>query len=178
MSFTNRTIFYTLTRDGLLKPGRALELGCGGGYDARRLAEAGFVVDAVDCNAEVLKSLLPTPSINPLLSQIENFSITPNTYNLISSQFVLHFLPKETAHTVISKMVEGAVRGGIISFNILGEKDEWKEKWTTWTREEIEAFLQTLPIKIYKTVTEEGSGMTRAGSIKYWHLREYVLVKE
>jgi SAM-dependent methyltransferase len=33
---------------GLLRPGRALDLGCGPGRNAVRLAAAGFVVDAVD----------------------------------------------------------------------------------------------------------------------------------
>jgi SAM-dependent methyltransferase len=35
-------------RDGPLGEGRALELGCGPGRNARRLAEAGYEVDAVD----------------------------------------------------------------------------------------------------------------------------------
>lgn len=35
-------------RDGPLRRGRALELGCGPGRNARRLAEAGYDVDAVD----------------------------------------------------------------------------------------------------------------------------------
>ncbi|HEX3784312.1 MAG TPA: class I SAM-dependent methyltransferase [Pseudonocardiaceae bacterium] len=33
---------------GLIRPGRALDLGCGPGRNALRLAEAGFTVDAVD----------------------------------------------------------------------------------------------------------------------------------
>lgn len=39
---------------GLLAPGRALDLGCGPGRNALRLAEAGFAVDAVDLSATAI----------------------------------------------------------------------------------------------------------------------------
>ncbi|MGW5718423.1 class I SAM-dependent methyltransferase [Amycolatopsis sp. NPDC003865] len=41
-------------RDGRLPGGRALELGCGPGRNARRLAEAGYAVDAVDGSSEAI----------------------------------------------------------------------------------------------------------------------------
>jgi SAM-dependent methyltransferase len=41
-------------RDGPLRHGRALELGCGPGRNARRLAEAGYDVDAVDGSSEAI----------------------------------------------------------------------------------------------------------------------------
>ncbi|MFI5587339.1 class I SAM-dependent methyltransferase [Amycolatopsis sp. NPDC051758] len=44
----------TWLRDGPLEPGRALELGCGPGRNARRLAEAGYEVDAVDASAAAI----------------------------------------------------------------------------------------------------------------------------
>lgn len=44
----------TWLRDGPLTGGRALELGCGPGRNARRLAEAGYDVDAVDGSPEAI----------------------------------------------------------------------------------------------------------------------------
>ncbi len=178
MSFTNRSLFYILTRDGILKPGRALDLGCGSGFDARQLAEAGFIVDAVDCDAAVLKTLLPTGSINPLLCRVENYPILEDAYTLVSAQYVLHFLSKEETCDVLRRMIYGAEKGGVISFNLLGEKDGWKEKWSTWTGEEIEIFLKTFPVNIHKIITEEGMGMTRSGQMKYWHVLNYVLIRK
>lgn len=177
MSFTNRTLLHILTRDGVLKPGRALDLGCGIGRDAEILSKNNFIVDAVDADTQVVAKIPTFPSITPIVSKLEDYTILENTYNLVSSQYVLHFLPKETAHEIITRMVAGAIPGGIISFNLLGEKDEWRDKWTTWTREEAESFISTLPIITHKIITEEGKGMTRAGIMKYWHVLNFVLIK-
>lgn len=178
MTFTTGTLLKTLQRDGVLKPGKALDLGCGEGRDTVNLTKEGFMVDAVDQDAEALSQIPILPTIFPINSKIENYKIKENYYNLVSCQYVLQFLLKENARNVIKKMIAGTIPQGIISFNLIGEKDEWKNKWTTWTREEADTFLSTLPVKIYKVITEEGMGMTRGGSLKYWHVFNYVLIKK
>lgn len=178
MSFTNRTLFNILQRDGVLKPGRALDLGCGRGRDAEILSQNNFIVDAVDADSDVIKFVPVTSTVSPVVSRIEDYKIKPDSYQLISCQYVLHFLPKKTAHRVIRGMVDGTARTGVVSFNLLGEKDDWKNKWTTWKRREMDTFLRKLPVSVHKIITEEGNGMTRAGTMKYWHVLNYVLIKK
>ncbi len=177
MSFTNRSLFNILRNDGVMRPGRALELGSGRGIDAETLSRNGYDVDAVDASPEVLRLIVPSPFLHPHLSKIEDFLIPENAFTLISCQYVLHFLHKDVAKDAIRRMVAGAVPGGVISFNLLGEQDAWKDKWTTWTRVEADAFMTTLPATVHKIITEEGQGMTRAGVLKYWHVLNYVLIK-
>src|SRR4029077_13829991 len=45
--------------DGLISPGRALELGCGNGRNATYLAGMGCRVDAIDFSAEAIASARP-----------------------------------------------------------------------------------------------------------------------
>jgi len=178
MAITTGTLFKKLTHDGVLTPGRALDLGCNTGVDALFIAKNGFTVDAVDADPEALKSIPTSQGVTPILSKIEDFKIIEEHYNLVSCQYVLHFLKKEAAHQVITNMIAGAIPNGVISFNVLGEKDVWKDKWTTWTREEMDRFLADFPVKVHKIITEEGMGMTKAGSLKYWHVLNYVLIKK
>ncbi len=177
MSITLGTIFHTLKRDGVLKPGRALDLGCGEGKDAAAFAENNFIVDAVDADESAVKSIISSTAITPIISKIEDFVISENTYQLVSCQLVLHFLPKHVAENVIERMIKGAVQGGVISFNLLGENDEWKNKWSTWTRKEVDEFVSKQSVAVHKIVTNEGKGLTRAGTMKYWHILNYVLIK-
>ncbi len=182
MAFTtNRSIFNTLQEENLIKAGTALDLGCGKGRDALNLSKAGFKIDAVDSDHEVIDALIKMKgslSINAILSRIEDFDIRKNYYVLASCQFVLHFIAKEAAKKIIKNMTDGCIEDGIITFTLLGENDEWKNKWSTWTKSEADNFLQTLPVKIQKTVIEEGMGQTKAGYMKYWHVFNYVLIKK
>ncbi len=178
MSIATGTIFRVLQRDGVLTPGGVLDLGCGNGIDAITLSENNFIVDAVDVNEEVLKALPASPSITPIHSKIEDFEIPKNTYNLVSCQLVLHFLSKEAATKVIHSMIDGAVQGGVIAFNLLSSNDDWKNMCSTWTREEVDALVQTLPVAVHKIMTEEGNGRLVTGDMKYWHLLSYILIKK
>ncbi len=177
MTFTTKTIFNSLQKDNILLIGRALDLGCGRGADAVNFAKAGFTVEAVDKDAEAV-SEIKDPNITTIVSEIEGFKITKENYSLISCQYVLHFLSKESTETVIREMVDGTSPKGIIAFTLLGEKDEWRDKWSTWTKEAALDFIAKLPVKIRKTITEEGSGQTKAGVIKYWHVLNFVLIKD
>ncbi|NDE68087.1 methyltransferase domain-containing protein [bacterium] len=181
MAFTSRTIFDVLKRDGVIKTGRALDLGCGIGIDAEKLSLDGFIVDAVDNDKKSLEKIKTSSSIIPIFSKIEDFKIQKDSYTLISAQYSLQFLPKNQMEEVIKNMTKGVISGGIITFNVIGEKDEWKDTvgktWTTWTREEADKFISNLPVKVHKIITEEGMGMTLAGKLKYWHVINYVLIK-
>ena len=178
MTFTTKTIFNSLKKDGVLKIGRALDLGCGKGGDTENFVKEGFLVDAVDSDPESIKVLPISPQITPILSKIEDFDVLENTYHLISCQYVLHFLDKEISKKILEKMIAGALTEGVIAFTLLGENDEWKDKWTTWTKDEADRFLINFPVKIHKTIVEEGMGQTKAGKLKYWHVLHYVLLKK
>ncbi len=126
MTFTTKTIFNSLLKDGILKIGRALDIGGREGKDAINFVKEGYIVDVLDSDTESIKSIPTNPSITPILSKIEDFKIEKETYDLISCQYVLHFLSKEVTEDVIVRMIEGTKSGGVVAFTLLGDKDEWK----------------------------------------------------
>ena len=52
--------------------GRVVDVACGRGRNARWLAARGYVVDAVDRDADALSTLADCPAIHPLCADLEN----------------------------------------------------------------------------------------------------------
>jgi len=181
MAITNTdSLFKTLQEEALVKIGRALDLGCGKGFDANNFADAGFMVDAVDSKEEAIQHVRGRnrgDKINPILANIETFDIKENYYTLVSSQYTLQFLSEEISKDVIKRMVAGCVSQGLVIFTLIGDRDEWKDKWSVWTKEKADKFIAELPVKIHKTIVEEGLGQTRVGKMKWWNVFTFVLVK-
>ncbi len=182
MSFTlQKSIFNTLIDEFALMPnGRALDLGCGKGFDVLSFAEKGFEVDAVDKNNELLEAIkFKKNEIHIFNASIEDFVIQEKKYNLITASFSLQFLSKISAQKVIKSMINGLSAKGVIIFNLIGKKDEWanNDKWSTWEKSEIIDYLKEFDIKIRNFNEIEGQGKTMASGLKYWHVYEIILIK-
>ncbi|MDT3399430.1 class I SAM-dependent methyltransferase [Streptomyces sp. B1866] len=85
---------------GLLTPGRALDLGCGPGRNALRLAAAGFDVDAVDLSPAALtwaQDRAREAGATIRFHQGDAFALAPDVldgpYDLIYDSGCLHHLP-------------------------------------------------------------------------------------
>ncbi len=88
---------------------RALDIACGTGRNTHYLAELGFEVDAVDISDYALSQINHTNKIHTIESDLSNYCITPNNYDLIIN---INYLERK----LFSGMVEGLNRGGILIF--------------------------------------------------------------
>ncbi|WP_410673826.1 class I SAM-dependent methyltransferase [Amycolatopsis sp. cmx-4-68] len=80
-------------RDGRLRGGRALELGCGPGRNARRLAEAGYEVDGVDVSPTAIAwARERAPGVRFHLADIFAVDLPHESYDLIYDSGCLHHL--------------------------------------------------------------------------------------
>ncbi|MDB5259276.1 MAG: Tellurite resistance protein TehB [Candidatus Taylorbacteria bacterium] len=162
--------------------GAALDLGCGKGFDTLFIADEGFDVQAVDHASSSLDAIKKNNSnIEVLESKIEHFSIKKNYYSLIIASFSLQFLSKEDAKKVIQDMVDGIVSGGVVIFNVIGDRDAWADRsnWHIWDLEEIKKFVSEIPnAKLRNFNQYEGMGDTIKEGLKYWHVFEVVLIKK
>jgi SAM-dependent methyltransferase len=80
-------------RDGPLGEGRALELGCGPGRNARRLAEAGYEVDAVDRSpAAIAWAAERGTGVRFHQADIFAMDLPHETYDLVYDSGCLHHL--------------------------------------------------------------------------------------
>jgi predicted TPR repeat methyltransferase len=164
--------------------GRVLDLGCGEGVDAKELAALGHTVDAVEVATQHLASLAKLAKEFPITVHavaIENFIIQENTYALIIANNSLPFLSdKTTVQKILRDSVAGLIASGVLYFTLFGPKDAWasKKNMSFFDYNEIISFMQTLPIQIYNSSTEEGYSKTMKGDIKYWHIHRFLCLKK
>lgn len=62
---------------------RALDIACGTGRNTHHLAQLGYEVDAVDISDYALSHIKHTNKIHTIESDLTNYIITPNNYDLI-----------------------------------------------------------------------------------------------
>lgn len=175
--------FYTFTKDSPPWPllvraaslasrnGRALDLGAGAGRDTRYLLQQGFQVTAVDADARSVAILtaLPDTNLRVVHSSFEDFGFA--TYDLISSQFALPFIPRDHFPEVISRMKAALAPGGIFAGQLFGIHDQWNTPGSTTTflsRAEAESILADL--ETLEFTEEDADGHVADGSPKHWHV--------
>jgi SAM-dependent methyltransferase len=99
-----------------LPPGcrTALDVGCGTGRFARRLAQRGIEVDAVDRSAEVLAAARGAPAppagrVRYLLADVTRMGLPAGRYDVISCLASLHHLPFATVAALRQALAPGGV---------------------------------------------------------------------
>ena len=153
--------------------GRALDLGAGAGRDTRYLLARGFAVTAVDADAHAAERLraLGDDRLRVVHSTFEAFPFEPQSYDLISAQFALPFVPEPAFSAVVARLVEALRPGGIFAGQFFGVNDEWNtpgRHMTFVTRERVEELLRGLDV--IELREEDADGHTADGSAKHWHI--------
>ncbi|RJQ14559.1 class I SAM-dependent methyltransferase [Candidatus Parcubacteria bacterium] len=176
-----------LEQDGLFDcKGYALELGFGNGEDTMALAQCGYQVDAVDNRQEFIEKLKSVVgeqklSVNVFFQPMEEFKIEEGKYNLIFARNSLPFLKnKEAIFNLIKKLVRGLSLNGKICFTLFGPKDGWAgaSNISFIEYDEVNRFLETLPIKLHYRSSEESYGKTMKGDTKFWHIHSFIYIKK
>src|SRR3989344_4888841 len=172
---TSTLLIEKFTKLNLLSPpGEVLDLGCGAGDDAIVLAEMGFNVVAVDKNTEEISKRKGNLPISIVTSDIRDFNIENEKYNIIIANNVLPFLgSKDDVYETIKAITGGLLSGGIMYITLFGPKDAWAKEDKNMTfieYDEAISFLGSLGLTPIHRLTEEGLGPLMKGEIKYWHI--------
>lgn len=151
--------------------GEALELGCGVGQGVVHLLEKGFHVTAVDAEEEalaLLRSRLPNGAPAKLVrNQFQELEM--ETYDVVVAHFCLFFLTPAEFEAFWPRLVGSIKPGGLLSTQLLGVNDEWRDRgYTTHTREEVEALLEPFEVLYLEEVDRDGE--TAQGVPKHWHV--------
>jgi tellurite methyltransferase len=171
-----------LMRAAALLPhgGRALDLGAGSGRDTRYLLAHGFEVTAVDASVYAVDRLsaLRDDRLRIVHSTFEAFPFEPQTYDLISAQFALPFVPEPAFSAVFARIMEALHPGGVFAGQFFGVNDQWNttdSRMTFVTRARAEKLLRGLDVVELRE--EDTDGHTADGSPKHWHVY-HVLARE
>lgn len=159
--------------DMLGKKGSVLDLGCGAGRDTRWLLSQGWHVTAVDLEPAAIEMLADVAGDNltAVQSSIADFDFQPNTYDLISAQYSLPFVPREDFFGAFERLKAALKPGGIFVGQFFGVKDSWAatrpDEMTFLTLEEAVRALEGL--NVLSIEEEEKDGTTAFGDVKHWH---------
>ena len=108
-----------------LIPGKeVLDLGIGQGRNSIPLANLGFNVTGVDYSTKCLDICRNNSSkLNLVRSDVRDFEIERNKYDLILSSYVLHFLHKDDSYKIMQSMKENLNPDGLIYIQVFSTKD-------------------------------------------------------
>ncbi|MCA0296011.1 MAG: class I SAM-dependent methyltransferase [Actinobacteria bacterium] len=105
---------------------RVLDVGCGAGGFATRLARRGLSVDAVDCSERMIERARQRtpPSVNCVLGDVVTDDLSGRDYDAVVSVAALHHMPLEV---VLPRLADALRPGGILAAVALPRRDLWHE---------------------------------------------------
>lgn len=113
----------------LLNGNNVLDLGIGEGQNSIILAESGYNVTGVDVSGKALDVCKSNfPDINIVKDDIRNFNIEPNYFDLIMSRYVLHFLHKNDATSIINSIKKNLKQNGLVYIVVFSTNDPGMRK--------------------------------------------------
>lgn len=165
-----------------IKPGNAIELGCGAGRDTVYLIKNGWNVIAIDredvedriaakLNEEELKRFKFSKQ------QFETIELEKN--NLVVANFSLSFCNKNNFKYLWDRITDSILTDGYFVGNFFGINDEWKttkNEMSFFTKEQIIELFEEFEMVEFKEIEKDGT--TGLGKMKHWHIFNVIARKK
>jgi cyclopropane fatty-acyl-phospholipid synthase-like methyltransferase len=155
------------------KHGRALDLGCGAGVDARYLAESGMKVTAIDNDRAAIRStrtLCAGLSVKTKQMDLKDVHLGTENVDLVVAWNSLPFLKRRIVKQILTAVEVALIPGGIFVFSLLGPEDAWAKRPTEmsfFSQSELRNILKHSRFIEVKESWREGPDA--AGHRKFWH---------
>ena len=157
-----------------VRPGNAVELGCGAGIDTVFLIKNGWNVLAIDkenVKSRIVEKLSKDELKKFKFSKQKFECIELEKNDLIVSNFSLSFCNKNDFEKLWNKIRNSILNDGYFVGNFFGNNDEWKnikEEMTFLTKRQTIQLFKDFEIIKFKEV--EKDGLTGSGKIKHCHI--------
>ncbi len=157
-----------------VRPGNAVELGCGAGRDTVYLIKNGWNVLAIDkenVKSRIVEKLSKDELKKFKFSKQKFECIELEKNDLIVSNFSLSFCNKNDFEKLWNKIRNSILNDGYFVGNFFGNNDEWKnikEEMTFLTKRQTIQLFKDFEIIKFKEV--EKDGLTGSGKIKHLHI--------
>jgi len=176
-----RAVSFCLNKD------KALDLGAGTLIESKFLIKKGFKNVVVIDNAPEVKTYVKNFNNKKLHFKnvsFQEYDFSKNTFDLINSQFSLHFYGEKGFRSFIKSIRSSLKPGGIFVGQFLGVKDSWNEKKKSkipkansvfHTKKQALSLLSGM--KILEFIEEDKDGKTALGIPKHWHVFYFIAQK-
>ncbi|GBF05113.1 tellurite resistance protein TehB [Deinococcus aerius] len=159
--------------DANLPPGRALDLGSGAGNDSLELLRRGWLVTALDRNAEAPDGLrAQAGDLAGRLTTVQgSFQAAPRRrYRLVYASLSLPFCPPENFGRTLRGVVARVGVGGWFAATLFDVRDGWAERadMTFVTPQDLGARLEGLSVEVLRE--EESTVRLALGGEHHSHL--------
>lgn len=157
-----------------VRPGNAVELGCGAGRDTVYLIKNGWNVLAIDkenVKSRIVEKLSKDELKKFKFSKQKFECIELEKNDLIVSNFSLSFCNKNDFEKLWNKIRNSILNDGYFVGNFFGNNDEWKnikEEMTFLSKRQTIQLFKDFEIIKFKEV--EKDGLTGSGKIKHCHI--------
>ncbi|SLN22701.1 Cypemycin methyltransferase [Roseovarius albus] len=125
--------------------GDVLDLGCGAGHYARRMAEAGLIVSALDASESMIEHAAAIPGVSAQLGRFEDVS-GENLYNGIWAYFSLLHAPRQDLPDHLFRIATALRPGGVFFIGMKrgsgGKRDKLDRFYEYYEQVELEALLR------------------------------------
>lgn len=164
-----------------IKPGNAVELGCGAGRDTVYLIRNGWnvlAIDREDVESRILKKLKEDELKRFRFSRQSFRSLELENNNLVVANFSLPFCNKNDFKELWNKINNSIFKDGYFVGNFLGINDEWKstkEEMTFLTKEQVIELFENFEIVEFKEIEKDET--TGLGKMKHWHIFNVIAKK-
>lgn len=166
---TTDTPQLTAFLDAISPNGRVLDLGCGPGNSAARLAQAGLTVDATDASAEMVALASRQPGVTAWLASFDEIEGT-DIYDGIWANFSLLHAERHDMPRYLQALRQALKPGGVFHIGMKtgdgAERDGIGRYYTYYTADELDGLLRAAGFEPFfsRTGVEEGL----AGTMDPW----------
>jgi tellurite methyltransferase len=149
---------------------KAIDIGAGALKDTRHLLQNGFNVTAVDSSELMAEEAQQIKSEN-LKYFVSDFS------DIASAMYSLPFILPKDFENVLVNIKHSLVKGGIFCGQFFGCNDDWSAnpKMNFHTRESVGKLLSDMEIIFLEE--REKDGETANGTLKHWHVFDFIARK-
>ena len=156
------------------RPGRAIDLGAGGGIDTRYLLDRGWSVIAIDNSPDAVRRLSElTPAADGRL-QIRQADLTGDLglepVDLVHAGFSLPFCPPDRFAALWQQVEAALPTGGVLAAQLFGDRDSWAagyDDMTFHTDSDVDVMFRGWEVLSLEVADHDGSSYV---GLKHWHV--------
>ena len=143
--------------------GRVLDLGCGPGHYARRMAEAGLQVDAIDASDAMIERAVQIPGIDARMGRFEDVT-GQDIYDGVWAYFSLLHASRCDLPAHLRRIGAALKPGGVFFIGMKrgdgGKRDRLDRYYEYYERDELETLLQDAGMTATEHWTGRASGLS------------------